>query len=140
VSNEPEIRIGTPEREAAQQELHEHFSNGRLDTSEFEERSSLVAAARTHGKLDEIFQDLPRASARRDVAPVAPQPGVRPWRYGLLAISPFVALALFFVLSSLDVDNSWLAFLLVPAVGALLGGQYGSERRNRDDRRPDRRA
>lgn len=139
MSNEPEIRIGTPEREAAQQELNEHFSNGRLDTSEFEERSSLVAAARTQGELDEIFQDLPRASARKDSAPVK-QPSVRPWRYGLIGISPFVALALFFVLSSLNVANAWLAFLLVPAVGALLGGQYGSERRNRDDRRPDRRA
>jgi len=71
VSEQPEVRVGTAEREAAQNELNEHFSQGRLEVPEFEERSSLVAGARTRSDLDTVFHDLPRAPATVDPDAVA---------------------------------------------------------------------
>ncbi len=59
MDDKPEVRIGTSERERAQSALSEHFSEGRLDMPEFEERSSLAAAARTVGDLAAVFIDLP---------------------------------------------------------------------------------
>ncbi len=59
MSDEPGVRIGTAERECAQSALGEHFSQGRLAMDEFEERSGLVAAARTSGDLARLFSDLP---------------------------------------------------------------------------------
>lgn len=59
VEDKPEVRIGTSEREQAQSALGEHFSQGRLDITEFEERSSLATGARTVGDLAAVFLDLP---------------------------------------------------------------------------------
>ena len=55
----PELRIGTIDRERAQGALSVHFSEGRLDMPEFEQRSSLVSAARTVDDLAVVFIDLP---------------------------------------------------------------------------------
>ena len=56
----PGIRIGHDEREAAVRELGEHFSEGRLDPQEYEERMSAAYAARTTDDLAPLFVDLPR--------------------------------------------------------------------------------
>ncbi|WP_054051418.1 DUF1707 domain-containing protein [Alloactinosynnema sp. L-07] len=53
------IRVGTAEREAAIAELGEHFSAGRLDISEYEQRCGIAAAARTQAELRLLFDDLP---------------------------------------------------------------------------------
>jgi hypothetical protein len=54
------IRIGHDERDAAVRELGEHFSDGRLDPQEYEERMSAAYAARTTDDLAPLFADLPR--------------------------------------------------------------------------------
>jgi len=59
VTDQPEVRIGTTERERAHNALSEHFSAGRLGINEFEERSGLTAAARTSSDLARLFSDLP---------------------------------------------------------------------------------
>lgn len=136
MSNEPEVRVGTAERETAQSELNEHFSQGRLDVTEFEERSSVVAGARTRAELENVFGDLPRSRGVQ----VPAQKANRNWQYSVIAVMPIAAVVLFFVALQGVWDQSWLVFLLVPAAGALFGagghrdrGRDGRERRrNRD--------
>jgi len=53
------IRIGNAEREQAAASIAEHFSAGRLDAEEFEERTRAVYAARTERDLAPLFADLP---------------------------------------------------------------------------------
>ncbi len=137
MSDEPDVRIGTPEREAAQQQLNEHFSLGRLDVAEFEERSTTVSGARTRGELDAVFHDLPAVSATTEQATV--DKSRRPWRYSVIGVMPIIAVVLFFVLQGVW-GQSWLVFLLIPVAGALLGGgEYRDRDRRRRQRRTDRR-
>ncbi|WP_024793486.1 DUF1707 SHOCT-like domain-containing protein [Tomitella biformata] len=127
MSDSPEIRIGTDEREQAMAALSGHFSAGRLSLAEFEDRSGLVAQARTYGDLESVFSDLPADRARAPVASPRGQSSPRrsgwEWRTAVVAVMPFVALALFFL------TNTWLWFLMIPASGAIL---YAGGRRHQD--------
>ncbi|MGF7124605.1 DUF1707 SHOCT-like domain-containing protein [Rhodococcus sp. AG1013] len=122
----PDIRIGTAEREQALDALTRHFSDGRLTVTEFDERSGRIAAATTRGQLDTLFADLPALTASAPAT--APEPSgdsddTPGWRNSVMAVIPFVALALFFLV---PMDNSWLFFLLIPATAAILfGGKKG---------------
>lgn len=53
------MRIGTTDRDRAMSALGRHFSEGRLDLTELEERSGLAATARTTAELARLFSDLP---------------------------------------------------------------------------------
>lgn len=125
MSDSSEIRIGTEEREQAMAALSSHFSAGRLTLVEFEDRSGLIAQARTRGDLDFVFSDLPADRS----AVVAKGAGAEPrsygwdWRAAVVSVMPFVALALFFL------TDTWLWFLMIPTSGAIL---YGGPRRHRD--------
>ena len=54
-----ELRIGTRERELAMGALDEHLREGRLDPTEYGERSAVAANARYRSELDGLFADLP---------------------------------------------------------------------------------
>lgn len=54
-----ELRIGTRERELAMGALDEHLREGRLDPTEYAERSAIAANARFGSELDGLFTDLP---------------------------------------------------------------------------------
>ncbi|MEV2223433.1 DUF1707 SHOCT-like domain-containing protein [Nocardia vinacea] len=130
MSDLPEIRIGTAEREHAMQRLSDHFAAGRLSVAEFDERSAVVAAALTRGDLEKVFVDLP------EPAPVAAAPAKRDsgfiaeWPERVMAVIPILAVILFFV------TGSWLWFLAIPLSGALLfGGRHEHQRRRPRDRR-----
>ena len=110
----PDIRIGTAEREQALTRLTEHFSAGRLSVAEFDERSAAAAAATTQSQLDALFADLPSEPAEV-VKPERSQPRWD-WIGAVMAITPIIAVVLFFTL------GSWLWFLLIPAVPAVLEG------------------
>jgi uncharacterized membrane protein len=104
MSDLPDIRIGTAEREQALDLLSEHFAAGRLTVVEFDERS---------------------ATAR----PTSTKPdGDHNWRRIVMSVIPLVALVLFFVV---PVDNSWLFFLMIPAGGAILFGMRNDRERDR---------
>lgn len=126
MSDLPEIRIGTAEREHALEALTQHFSDGRLTVTEFDERSGQIATATNRGQLDRVFEDLPALtqSAPAKVSSEAEDADrEKTWRNTVMAVIPFVALALFFVV---PIDNSWLFFLLIPATAAILfGGKDG---------------
>jgi hypothetical protein len=138
------IRIGTAEREAALKALADHMSAGRLDPDEYGDRVALASGARFAGELEPLFADLPGGPVTR---PMATRPALPPAAAGeapskvserealggragatLVAVSPFIALGLFFGLAALGWDYSWLAFLLIPAAGAIVYGSSGSGR------------
>ena len=54
-----ELRIGTRERELAMGALDEHLREGRLDPTEYGERSAIAANARFRSEIDALFTDLP---------------------------------------------------------------------------------
>ncbi|HEX2130466.1 MAG TPA: DUF1707 domain-containing protein [Actinophytocola sp.] len=76
-----DIRVGTAERESAVRLLGEHFSAGRLQVEEYEERVGRALEARTRGDLRPLFADLPAPYPPFMVPPVrqgAPPPVFRP--------------------------------------------------------------
>jgi len=55
----PELRIGDAERAAAANRLAWHFSHGRLNPAELDERLGRAMRATTAGDLTRLFADLP---------------------------------------------------------------------------------
>lgn len=130
------IRIGKEERDAAISALDAHLSAGRIDADEYGERAAQIYAARTWGDITPLFTDLPeprpgpekpkprslstmvpaemsghsRAPARR----TDEHDAFSRWGNAVIALSPFVALILFFAL------DTWLVFLLIPIVAILV--------------------
>lgn len=149
---DPSQRVGDAERQRAIDLLGEHWRAGRLDPGEHERRTTAAFAAVTRSDLDALFEDLPepRPTSAGVVAPTngpgtAAAPTAEPVRRSfvdrrrdtIMAVTPFVALILFFV------THTWLWFLAIPLMGALLytghpGGSSGHSAR--DARRAARRA
>ncbi len=124
-------RIGAAERAEAEAALRTHLDAGRLTPEEYEDRSVSAARARTWGDVAPLFADLPdprpgpvtaalaRARPSGSGAFPALSDGVRE---RIMAVAPLAALVLFFT------TGSWLWFLAIPMVGALL---YGADRGRR---------
>jgi hypothetical protein len=150
-------RLGDGERSAVVEALDAHRQAGRLTSEEFEDRQVQASRARTWAEVRPLFDDLPAphpqgmppvpTSSGYVPAPLAGatgevEPGgllgglVKPrYRSTVMALTPFVALALFFT------TEQWLWFLLIPVVGILLYGPDGNEERKRlerEQRRQDR--
>jgi hypothetical protein len=53
------LRVSDAERNAVAERLGAHYSDGRLDQAEFDERVGRAMAAKTRGDLDGLFDDLP---------------------------------------------------------------------------------
>jgi len=141
MEGEGKLRIGTAEREAAAAALNAHLEAGRLGVEEYADRSAVAANAVTADELLALFTDLPEPhpalpGAAPAVAPQAVVPQRRfasSWGTRIAAASPILALILFFVLNSAGVPMAWLAFLLIPLVGAL---GFSKERQDeREERR-----
>src|ERR1700736_3780440 len=60
------MRVGDAERDAAANELREHFASGRLTRDELNERLDQTFAAKTRGGLSGLFTDLPSATSWQD--------------------------------------------------------------------------
>jgi hypothetical protein len=135
----PPIRIGTAERNAAMKALDEHLAAGRLDVEEYGERSAQAVNATTAPELAALFDDLPAPHPSLPGVAGPPVPAVVPatppvprqrttaevWGPRLMALSPFIALALFLL------THSWVVFLLIPAMGAVLGPRHHPHRGRR---------
>jgi uncharacterized protein DUF1707 len=63
-----DMRVGDAERDAAANELREHFASGRLTQDELNERLDQTFAAKTRGDLSGLFTDLPSSTAWQDAA------------------------------------------------------------------------
>jgi hypothetical protein len=120
MSEHPDIRIGNAERSEALDLLGEHFALGRLTLSEFDERSAKASAATTRGDLQVLFTDLPAnvtelpTTTRDDLPVITPKNDSERWREIVMGLTPLVALVLFFTF------DTWLFFLLIPAMGIVL--------------------
>ncbi|WP_225730710.1 MULTISPECIES: DUF1707 domain-containing protein [unclassified Nocardia] len=127
MSEVPEIRIGTAEREEALQRLSDHFAAGRLSVAEFDERSAIVAAALTRGDLEQVFTDLPQPVAEKPAPAKSEHKFLSDWPDRIMAVIPILALILFLA------TGHWWFFLAIPLAGALLYG--GRHNPRRDERR-----
>jgi hypothetical protein len=63
-----DMRVGDAERDAAANELREHFASGRLTQDELNERLDQTFAAKTRGDLSALFTDLPSSTAWQDAS------------------------------------------------------------------------
>lgn len=114
-----EVRVGDRDRDRAIALLGEHFSAGRLDIGEFDDRCARAAAARFRSELLELFEDLP--DPRPELAPAPPLRAERPEtnvrdrgarRAGIIAVGVSVLVLL--------VALAWFSkqvWLLIPVVG-----------------------
>lgn len=97
--NEPtDARIGDAERERALRTLSHHVGAGRLSLTEFEARSTIVAAATTSADLARVLLDLP-LPVTAALAPV-PHPLLRTSVIG-------VSLAVVAISAVLTTGNWW---------------------------------
>src|SRR6185312_13435997 len=64
-------RASDRERDAVVQRVQDAFAEGRLDDTEFDERSRAALTAKTHADLDALLADLPAAPGP---APARPGP------------------------------------------------------------------
>jgi hypothetical protein len=76
-----DVRIGDAERTAMSETLGKHYSEGRLDESEFRERIDRAMAAKTRGDLSGLLVDLPPLTPEG-----SPSPPVRRRNAGAVAV------------------------------------------------------
>ncbi|MBV9379497.1 MAG: DUF1707 domain-containing protein [Streptosporangiaceae bacterium] len=119
------LRVSDAERQAVTDRLAEHFSAGRLDQSEFDERVERAMSAKTRADLNGLFDDLPETGApARSAGPGAPRFPGRRRRHPALALVFVVVIALVAGHVVVEATVPWLfvGFLVVAmlfATGAI---------------------
>ena len=133
-ASDQHMRVSDAERQAVADRLAEHFSSGRLDQEEFDERVSRAMGAKTRADLNGLFDDLPEAGRPGQGQPWAglPETGApagvcaqqRRFRHPVLlaALVILVALAAGHVVFPL----LWIGFLVVIALAVT--GHFGRGR------------
>jgi len=118
------MRVSDAERQAVADRLAEHFSSGRLDQAEFDERVGRAMGAKTRADLDGLFDDLPETGA-----PAVTDHPRRRYRHPVLlvALLVFVAIAAAHVVWPL----LWVGFLVMVVLVATgtIGRSRSSQRR-----------
>lgn len=103
--DEQHLRASDAERSATADLLRKHHAEGRLDTTELEERLESCYAAKTRGELDAVTADLPGPRRRRHE---------RRRPYGVPFPFPLVPIAFLVVLTvTTHAHVLWLVFPLV---------------------------
>jgi hypothetical protein len=127
-ASDQHMRVSDAERQAVADRLAEHFSSGRLDQAEFDERVGKAMGAKTRADLNGLFDDLPETGA-----PAATDPSTgqlrRRHRHPVLlaALIVFVAIAAAHVVWPL----LWVGFLVAIvlfATGTIGHGRSGQRR------------
>jgi hypothetical protein len=127
-ASDQHMRVSDAERQAVTDRLAEHFSSGRLDQAEFDERVGKAMGAKTRADLNGLFDDLPETGA-----PAATDPSTgqlrRRHRHPVLlaALIVFVAIAAAHVVWPL----LWVGFLVAIvlfATGTIGHGRSGQRR------------
>ncbi len=121
------MRVSDAERQAVADRLAEHFSSGRLDQPEFDERVGRAMSAKTRADLNGLFDDLPETGAPAATDPTG-QP-IRRRRHPILlaALIVFVAIAAAHVVWPLLWIGSLVAIVLF-ATGTIGHGRSGQRR------------
>lgn len=129
-ASDQHMRVSDAERQAVADRLAEHFSSGRLDQAEFDDRVGRAMSAKTRADLNGLFDDLPEtgAPAATDRTDLTGQPRRR-HRHPILlaALIVFVAIAASHVVWPL----LWIGFLVAIvlfATGTIGHGRSGQRR------------
>lgn len=134
----PNERIADRDRQDAVSALSRARDEGRLTADEFEQRSTAARSAVTWSDLAPLFTDLPRPATPSESVPhddwgrhSRALGGA--WGATIMSFVPFVALGLFFIggYAFNGWTWSWLFFLLIPLVGAIIYGPGAEARRRR---------
>jgi DUF1707 SHOCT-like domain len=127
-ASDQHMRVSDAERQAVADRLAEHFSSGRLDQAEFDERVGKAMGAKTRADLHGLFDDLPETGAPAAMDPSTGQPRRRHRHPVLLAaLIVFVAIAAAHVVWPL----LWIGFLVAIvlfATGTIGHGRSGQRR------------
>ncbi len=139
------LRVSDAERRAVADRLAEHFSDGRLDQAEFNERVGQAMSAKTRGDLRGLFDDLPEPGMPGVMVPGAGAPAdVSPRHGGRRGYgNRLVALALIVVVTAaaaetvvhMTVPWLWAGFL---AVVLLVATERANRSRGEHSRDQDR--
>jgi hypothetical protein len=126
-STSQHMRVSDAERQAVADRLVEHYSQGRLDQAEFDERVGRAMGAKTRADFDGLFDDLPEpgptgAPGVTEGAPVVRRRGQGHKVLALVLIG-FVALAAAHAVFWVAVPFLWLAFVIV--IGMAAAGRLG---------------
>lgn len=130
---DPHVRIADSDRERAMADLAMHYTDGRLDHEEYDERLDAVWTARTRADLAVLFADLPRPVVTHPPVKAAPQRSRRRARVPLLPV-----LALLIVLSILTEAPLWLLIFPLMFFRSRHCGTHAPPHGHADYRRPGR--
>jgi len=115
------LRVSDAERNEVADKLSRHFSDGRLDQTEFKERLDAAMSAKTQGDLVGLFDDLP---------PLANEPP--PPRSRRRRLVPFLLMLGFLALAAGSTVSLWHAlqipWLLVVVIAFFLWHRVGHRR------------
>ncbi len=127
----PNMRIGDAERNQIAEQLSKHYSDGRLDAAEFQERLDKAMSAKTRSDLSGLLADLPSLQTPEQAAGSKPQPYRRPRviRTVIFVLIAFWALS-FFAASTHFLFFGWIhiPWLLIALVALFL---WSRDRRHR---------
>jgi hypothetical protein len=85
------MRVSTAERHKVADALSQHFAEGRLDTTEFNERAERAMAAKTRSDLSGLMTDLPSSDASLPEKVRSRRPSSRLFSLVVLAVLVSVA-------------------------------------------------
>jgi Flp pilus assembly protein TadB len=97
--SDQDLRVSDAERNAVAESLGVHFSDGRLDQAEFDERVSRAMAAKTRGDLEGLFDDLPDPEPAGAPGKGGPSAPYRPRRRHGSPVRPILFVALVIALA-----------------------------------------
>jgi hypothetical protein len=117
------MRASDADRAATAERLRQHYTEGRLDAQEYDERIDRCYAAKTVGELDELFMDLPRSAPREPEQGRHYRDYLPPWRFAAIAA---VIVTLIVVSCATGAHLFWLAW---PLFFIFLFGPFGRWRR-----------
>ena len=128
------LRVSDAERQAVADRLAQHFSEGRLDQAEFDDRVGRAMTAKNRADLSGLFDDLPETGAL--AAPDMPHMPQRRRRHPVLLIALLVVaiIATAHVLWWTAVPVLWVAFLVAVVLFATGRAGHSHTRQDRQDR------
>jgi Domain of unknown function (DUF1707) len=125
-ASDQHMRVSDAERQAVADRLAEHFSSGRLDQEEFDERVSRAMGAKTRADLNGLFDDLPEMGQGlpETGAPAGACAQRRRLRHPVLLAAVVIVLAL--AAGHVVFPLLWIGFLVVIALAVT--GHFGRGR------------
>lgn len=108
---DPQMRVSDAERQEIADQLSQHFSDGRLDNAEFDERMGCAMSAKTRADLAGLLADLPHQAPTGGQQP----PTGRPRRHYRVVTILAIVFAAMIVASALSFawHVPWALFLIV---------------------------